>query len=93
MQMGRSWRIGVDPEAKTELVTRGLFGRCRNPIFLGMRAIAAGVFLASPNVLSLAALILSELLIQVQVRAEEAYLDRTHGDAYAQYRAAVPRWL
>ena len=34
--MKNSWRIGIDTETKTELVTTGLFGLSRNPIFFGM---------------------------------------------------------
>ncbi|MFT3809775.1 MAG: isoprenylcysteine carboxylmethyltransferase family protein [Micropepsaceae bacterium] len=92
VQMGRSWRIGVDP-AKTELKAAGLFGVSRNPIFLGMRAMLVGVFLVAPNALSLAVLLLGEALMQLQVRFEEAHLDRVEGEAYRAYRARVPRWL
>ena len=46
--MGESWRIGVDPDERTELVTAGLFGRIRNPIFTGMLLFAAGSALAVP---------------------------------------------
>ena len=92
VQMGRSWRIGVDP-AKTELKAAGLFAVSRNPIFLGMRAMLVGVFLVAPNALSLAVLLLGEALIQLQVRFEEAHLERIEGEAYRAYRAHVPRWL
>ena len=34
-QMGASWGIGID-DRSTELVTRGLFGLVRNPIFSGL---------------------------------------------------------
>ncbi|MFQ5478666.1 MAG: isoprenylcysteine carboxylmethyltransferase family protein, partial [Candidatus Binatia bacterium] len=33
--MGSAWRVGID-DRRTELVTSGLFGLCRNPIFTGM---------------------------------------------------------
>ena len=47
--MGASWRIGVDDSERTELVTSGLFGRVRNPIFTGMAAVSAGVMLMAPT--------------------------------------------
>lgn len=93
IQMGDSWRIGVDPEAKTELVTAGLFLRSRNPVFLGMRVSLLGIFLAAPNALALIAAVLGEVLIQVQVRIEEPYLDGVHGESYRDYRRRVRRWL
>lgn len=39
---GESWRIGVDEDERTELVTRGPFARVRNPVFTGMVAVSAG---------------------------------------------------
>ena len=92
VQMGRSWRIGVDPQ-KTELKAKGLFAVSRNPIFLGMRAMLLGVFLVAPNALSLAVLLLGEALMQLQVRFEEAHLEASEGETYRAYRARVPRWL
>ena len=92
-QMGDSWRVGIDPDAKTDLVTRGVFAISRNPIFLGMRVVLLGLFLASPNVLTLVVAIVGDLLMQVQVRIEEQYLESVHAGEYLAYKARVPRWL
>lgn len=92
-QMGNAWRIGIDSRSKTELVQLGLFGLSRNPIFLGMRFTLLGFFLALPNALTLVILVLGEALMQIQVRLEEEYLGRTHGDAYRAYCLRVRRWL
>jgi protein-S-isoprenylcysteine O-methyltransferase Ste14 len=91
--MGQSWRIGIDTGSHPPLVRSGLFGRSRNPIFLGMRLNLAGLLLVLPNAFTLATLLLGEALIQVQVRLEEAYLSAEFGDAYDAYRRDVPRWL
>ena len=53
-QMGSSWRIGIDEEHDTSLVTSGVFRFSRNPIFLGMRLNLFGLFLVMPNALTLA---------------------------------------
>jgi protein-S-isoprenylcysteine O-methyltransferase Ste14 len=92
-QMGNAWRIGIDHERATELVDAGLFGLSRNPIFLGMRISLLGFFLALPDALTLVVLVLSEVLIQVQVRLEEEYLKSLHGEAYASYQGRVRRWI
>jgi protein-S-isoprenylcysteine O-methyltransferase Ste14 len=92
-QMGRSWRIGIDAKNKTELVQTGVFRLTRNPIFLGMRLTLLGLFLVLPNALTLAALALGDSLIQIQVRLEEEFLAKTHGDAYQAYRQHTRRWL
>jgi protein-S-isoprenylcysteine O-methyltransferase Ste14 len=91
--MGAAWRIGVDAGSRTELVQRGLFSISRNPIFLGMRVMLLGCFLVLPNALSFAALAVGEVLMQVQVRLEEAHLAALHGAAYREYCRRTRRWL
>ena len=50
--MKNSWRIGIDTETKTELITVGLFQLSRNPIFFGMIVSLVGLFLTTPNALT-----------------------------------------
>lgn len=92
-QMGRSWRIGIDSENPTGLVQNGVFGRSRNPIFLGMRLMLLGFFLVMPNALTLALGLLGDALMQIQVRLAEEHLLRLHGQDYRNYKQQVPRWL
>jgi protein-S-isoprenylcysteine O-methyltransferase Ste14 len=92
-QMGESWRIGIDEERRTPLVRKGVFGLCRNPIFLGMMLTLLGLFLVTPNAVTLLVLTLGVVLIQIQVRLEEEFLSKTHGEHYAEYRRHVRRWL
>jgi len=84
--MGTSWRIGVDPNERTELVTDGPFGWARNPIFTGMVIAAVGLSLMAPTMLTLVALLLLVVAVEVQVRSvEEPYLRTAMagGGAYA----------
>ncbi|MCA9929358.1 MAG: isoprenylcysteine carboxylmethyltransferase family protein [Anaerolineales bacterium] len=92
-QMKNSWRIGIDTEHETTLVTGGIFRRSRNPIFIGMRVNLLGVFLILPNAVTLTLWILGDVLIQFQVLMEEAFLQKQHGPAYEQYCRQVRRWL
>lgn len=92
-QMGRSWRIGFKDEEIPDLVTSGLFARSRNPIFLGMRVTLLGLFLVFPCAITLAILALSEALIAIQVRLEEAHLSKSLGEIYLAYAAVTPRWI
>lgn len=92
--MGASWRIGVDKAERTELVTHGMFGRVRNPIFTAMIAASGGLTLMAPSWLQLVALACLVAGIELQVRVvEERYLARTHGAVYATYAAKVGRFL
>ena len=92
-RMGKSWRVGIDSQARPPLVQDGVFALSRNPIFLGVRAGLLGVFLVLPNAATLAALLLGEAMIQVQVRLEEAHLARVFPRQYEAYRRKVRRWL
>lgn len=92
-QMGRSWRIGIDRERQTDLVQSGVFRVSRNPIFLGMVTTLVGFFLLLPNAVSLVVLVCGYMLIQIQIRLEEAHLQKSHGEAYAAYRKTTRRFL
>ena len=93
LDLGASWRVGIDSAAKPGLVTTGLYGFSRNPIFAALLAIVAGGALMLPTLLSAALVIGTYLEVRVQTRAEEAYLLRTYGDAYRHYAAGVGRFL
>ncbi|EGV36776.1 methyltransferase family protein [Neisseria weaveri] len=90
-QMGDSWRIGIDRDSMSELVTRGVFSLSRNPIFLGMIMTMAGLFLILPNALSFCLAVVAYVLIQIQIRLEEAFLEERYGGQYRSYQALTPR--
>jgi len=92
-QMARSWRVGFDEKAKTELVTGGLFRYSRNPVFVGMLLTMLGLFLVLPNALTLLAAALTWAVLQIQVRMEEAYLLNAQGEPYMAYMKKVRRWF
>jgi len=93
VQMGASWRIGIDSQHRTALVQGGLFAISRNPIFLAMRVTLLGLFLVLPSAATLSLLVAGEILMQVQVRLEEKHLASLHGAEYAAYCQRVRRWL
>lgn len=94
LAMGASWRIGVDPGERTELVTGGPFTVVRNPIFTTMALTAAGLTLMAPTWVGLAGLVALLASLQIQVRlVEEPHLHHLHGPTYATYTKAVPRFL
>ncbi|HEV7771512.1 MAG TPA: isoprenylcysteine carboxylmethyltransferase family protein [Solirubrobacterales bacterium] len=92
--MGTSWRIGVDPGERTELVTTGPFALVRNPIFAAMLPTALGLTMLVPSWVALAGLAGLAVALELQVRVvEEPYLLQVHGDAYARYAAGVGRFV
>jgi protein-S-isoprenylcysteine O-methyltransferase Ste14 len=94
LSMGDSWRVGVDPAERTELVTAGPFARVRNPIYSAMLPTILGLVLMVPSVFSVAGFLTLLLGLEMQVRlVEEPYLLRVHGDAYANYASRVGRFI
>ena len=94
LDMGDSWRIGVDPGETTTLVRTGVFGWVRNPIFTAMIAFGFGIALVTPNLVAIAGFLLLVATIELQVRiVEEPYLTATHGDSYRDYLAHVGRFV
>ena len=93
IQMGRSWRIGIPAGEVPKLRMSGPFSVSRNPIFLGMVVFVVGMTLWSPSVVSVSLLVATTIAIEVQIRCEEAFLERTLGSEYRAYCLRVRRWL
>lgn len=76
------------------LVTTGIHGWTRNPIYLGMFLVYAGIGIAvrSPWILILTLPLAITMRYGVVARAE-AYLERRFGDTYRDYKARVRRWV
>ena len=92
--MGTSWRIGVDPDERTDLVTTGPFAVVRNPIVAAMIPTALGLTLLVPSVVAIAGLVGLAVALELQVRVvEEPYLLRVQGAGYREYAARVGRFL
>jgi protein-S-isoprenylcysteine O-methyltransferase Ste14 len=76
-----------------ELVTRGLFEHCRNPLYVGNILILLGLLLvwnsAAGYLLGIPFFGIGYIAI---VAAEEAFLRNKFGTQYDAYRARVPRW-
>ena len=81
-------------EPPTQLVTTGIFGYSRNPIYVGYIAFLLGLFLFFGHLLLLGYTILVALIIRVLVRQwEEPDLRKRFGADYDAYVRTVPRWI
>jgi protein-S-isoprenylcysteine O-methyltransferase Ste14 len=94
----RNFSSAATPVPTTEptraLVTTGIHGWSRNPIYLGMFLVYGGIGIAarSPSML----ILMLPLAIAIRygvVAREEAYLEGRFGDAYRDYKVRVRRWL
>ena len=92
--MRDSWRAGVSPTDKTELVTRGVYQISRNPAFLGFDLVYLGVALMFANwplwLVSCFAAAMFHLQI---VNVEEDFLIESFGEQYLDYRRHVNRYF
>jgi protein-S-isoprenylcysteine O-methyltransferase Ste14 len=91
LNLGASWRVGIEETARPGLVTTGLYAYTRNPIFLSMLVTLVGYVLMLPTRLSLVLLLAGYAGIRAQIGAEETYLSRAYGDAYLAYARRVGR--
>jgi protein-S-isoprenylcysteine O-methyltransferase Ste14 len=95
--MGRFRRTGQDPTPWTstpEIVSTGVYGITRNPMYVGMALLQAGIGIAWANGWIVALLLpVLVLIYAIAIRHEEAYLERKFGETYIAYKRSVRRWL
>jgi protein-S-isoprenylcysteine O-methyltransferase Ste14 len=78
----------------TKLIRTGPFQFTRNPIYVAMSVVLAGLALAYGNVWGLILLVPFVIAMDhCTIRLEENYLAREFGGDYTSYRNAVRRWI
>ena len=97
------WSVGLFRRAGTSplpfrpasaFVATGPYRFTRNPMYLGMTLLLAGVGLLLGRAwIALAAPVAAGFLQLYAIPREERYLERTFGESYRQYRGQVRRWL
>ena len=90
-------RHGTHPDPRKPdqaMITRGPFWLSRNPIYVCLSALLAGLGLLFDTWWILVMLIPFYLVIHYfVVLREEAYLERRFGEEYLRYKASVRRWI
>jgi protein-S-isoprenylcysteine O-methyltransferase Ste14 len=90
---GASWRIGIDRHSPGRLVTGGIFGTTRNPVFVAVDLFFLGSLLIYANLFFLLIFVLAALGIHYQILQEERFLLEQYGEAYARYQKQVHRYF
>ncbi|MCX8074332.1 MAG: DUF1295 domain-containing protein [Clostridia bacterium] len=93
VKMGSSWRVGIDEKVKTDLITTGLYKYIRNPTYLGLFMLNIGVWLIWPTWTIFLLNLIFILFLDIQVRCEEDYLYKIHGNKYSKYKKSTKRYL
>ncbi len=94
-QAMRAANTNVNPTLPvTTIVTEGPFRYTRNPLYLGLTLMYAGISLLS-NALWAILLLPVALVVMVYgvIKHEESYLERKFGEQYLSYKARVRRWF
>lgn len=91
--MKSSWRVGIDKNSKTDLITNGIYKYSRNPAFVGFDMMFIGLFLTYPNIFTLIVMSLNLIAIHLQILQEEKYLKESFGDLYIMHTKSTPRYL
>ena len=86
------WQLGsafsIVPKATT-LVTRGLYARIRNPVYVFGLVMAAGLLLYVDRPWFLLLFVPLAVMQVVRARREAKVLEERFGDAYREYRAGT----
>ena len=83
----------LNPASASNLVSGGIFGYSRNPMYLAMLLILASLGLAWGSWLAVLWLLLAMLYLQCfQIYPEERALQALFGDSYVNYCQRVRRW-
>lgn len=95
-QMGTSWRIGIDPLEKTQLIVTGPYRYVLHPIYSLSMVLALATLCTFPTYALLCVIAIHLAMLNIEAHREEKYLLRTHGESYRQYQESVgrfvPRW-
>ena len=85
IQLGNSWRLGIDDKDPGELVTKGIFAFTRNPIYLFFLFYFLGTFCLRGSAIYLLFFSFMAFMLHLQILREEKYLLRMHGIVYVEY--------
>jgi protein-S-isoprenylcysteine O-methyltransferase Ste14 len=88
---------GQDPkpwESTPEIISTGIYGFTRNPMYVSMGVLQAGIGLTIENIWVVLLVPATWTTIYlIAIRHEEAYLERKFGSVYQDYKDTVRRWL
>ncbi len=91
--MHDSWRIGVSKNEKVTFVQNGIYSISRNPAFLGFYLQYIGLLLAFFNMVHLVFVLWAIIMLHLQIRQEEIFLEKSLGDEYIEYKRKVKRYF
>lgn len=92
-RMGKSWRMGIDPNEKTQLVVSGPYTYVRHPIYALSSILMIASVAAIPTIVMIVVGCIHLLFLQWEARREEQHLVRMHGESYQKYMSTAGRFI
>jgi protein-S-isoprenylcysteine O-methyltransferase Ste14 len=93
LRMGRNWRMAVAPDQQTELVTAGLYGLVRHPIYALSILLMVCTVVVAPTAPVLVMAVIHISLMLTKARNEERFLVGRHGAQYRRYMQRTGRFV
>ncbi|OPX44601.1 isoprenylcysteine carboxyl methyltransferase (ICMT) family protein [Ruminiclostridium hungatei] len=87
-----SWRVGIDKQTQTSLITSGVYRYSRNPAFVGFDIMFTGFVLTFPSVLTIAVAVINIVAVHRLILQEEKHLKSVFGKDYIDYMSKTPRY-
>ena len=92
LQMGDSWRMATT-DRRLPLVTTGVFGRIRHPIYAMQACLMAGTALLVPSPLMVCLTLLHISALGAKTAIEERHLLAVYGSSYRDYMSRAGRFF
>jgi protein-S-isoprenylcysteine O-methyltransferase Ste14 len=93
LRMGKNWRMAVTPDQQTELVTTGLFGLVRHPIYALSILLMLCTLVVVPTLPVAVIAFIHIALMIAKAHNEERFLIGLHGAAYRHYLDRTGRFF
>ena len=92
-EMKENWRAGIDEGQHSSLVSGGVYRISRNPAFVGLDLFYIGFCILFCNGFMLLFAVLGIFTLHLQIKEEEKYMEKRHGDKYKEYQRKTRRYL
>ena len=94
LDLGRYWSVTLELRENHRLITEGVYGHVRHPMYAALFLYSIGQALVVPNwVVGPSYFVTFGILFALRIRAEERMMLETFGDEYAAYIARTKRLI
>ena len=89
----RAEHVIFQDEKPNKLITTGILGHTRHPLYLGVLIIYIGFIFLTMSLISILGLIITFLMYNYIASFEENELEEIFKEEYLEYKKKVPKWI